>query len=83
MAADSTKSSEPFVLLSQWCCLSKAWRDIPARYASVGAAESAATERGIYRVVFVCGQRRLPMEPFGVIGSHPADTGEEWAEKTA
>jgi hypothetical protein len=33
--------------------------------------------------VFVCGERRLPMEPFGVIGSHPADAGQERGEQTA
>ena len=81
--AHATKSADQFVLLSQWCCVAKSWRDIPSRHDSVGAAESAATERGIYRVVFVCGDRRLPMEPFGVIGSHPADAGQEWAEQTA
>jgi hypothetical protein len=83
MAADGTGSTDQFVLLSRWCSASSSWRDLPARHDSVGAAESAATERGIYRVVFVCGERRLAMEPFGVIGSHPADDVQEWAEQTA
>jgi hypothetical protein len=78
-----SNSADQFVLLSQWCPASSSWQDLPARHESVGAAESAATDRGIYRVVFVCGDRRLPMEPFGVIGSHPADAGQEWAEQTA
>ena len=43
------------------------------RHESVGAAESAATQRGIYRAVVVCGEHRLPMEPFAVVGAHPAD----------
>lgn len=69
------------ILLSRWCCVAKSWRDLPTRYDSVGAAESAATERGIYRAVFVCGERRLPMEPFGVIGSHPADDVQDFLEQ--
>ena len=36
-------------------------------------SESAATKRGIYRAVVVCGEHRLPMEPFAVVGTHPAD----------
>jgi hypothetical protein len=82
-AAHATKSADQYVLLSRWCCVAKSWRDIPERHESVGAAEAAATERGIYRVVFVCGDRRLAMEPFGVIGSHPADAVQGWAEQTA
>ena len=56
---------------------------MPGRHDSVGAAESAATDRGIYRAMFVCGERLLPMEPFAVVGSHPADAVLEWAEQTA
>jgi hypothetical protein len=81
--AHATKSADPYILLSRWCSATSSWCDIPVRHDSVGAAESAATDRGIYRVVFVCGDRRLPMEPFGVIGSHPADDVQEWAEQTA
>lgn len=73
MATHTTGSSAPFVVLSHWCGQTSAWRDLPGRHDSVGAAESAATVRGIYRVVFVCGERRLAMEPFAVVGSHPAD----------
>lgn len=82
-AAHATKSAGQYVLLSRWCCVAKSWRDLPARHDSVGVAESAAIERGIYRVVFVCGERRLPMEPFGVIGSHPADELQGIAGQTA
>jgi hypothetical protein len=82
-AAHVPKRADQYVLLSRWCAASSSWRDIPARHDSVGAAEAAARDRGIYRVVVVCGARRLPMEPFGVIGSHPADAGQEWAEQTA
>ena len=82
MAADhETKSAGPFIVLSRWCSQTSSWRDLPKRHNSVGAAESTATDRGIYRVVFICGKRRLPMEPFGVIGSHPADEMQEWAEQ--
>lgn len=69
----SALSSGPFIVLSRWCCATSLWRDLPGQHDSVGAAESAATDRGIYRVVFVCGERRLAMEPFAVLGSHPAD----------
>jgi hypothetical protein len=78
-----TKIADQFILISRWCGQTSTWLDLPARHDSVGVAESAATERGIYRVVFVCGKRRLPMEPFGVIGSHPADAGQERGEQTA
>lgn len=81
--AHATKSAGPFIVLSRWCGQTSSWRDLTARHDSAGAAESAATERGIYRVVFVSGERRLAMEPFGVIGSHPADELQEWAEQTA
>jgi len=83
MRVNSGGCGDPYILLSRWCCVAKSWRDLPERHDSVGVAESAATERGIYRVVFVCGDRRLAMEPFGVIGSHPADAGQEWAGQTA
>jgi hypothetical protein len=83
MRANFTGSSDQYILLSRWCCATKSWRDLPERHDSAGAAEAAAIERGIYPVVFVCGKRRLPMEPFGVIGNHPADAGQEWAEQTA
>ena len=73
MRANSVRSSEPFVVLSRWCDQTSSWRDLPARHDSVGAAESSATVRGIYRVVLVRGERRLTMEPFAVVGSHPAD----------
>jgi hypothetical protein len=82
-AGRETKAADPFILLSRWCGQTSSWRDLPGRHDSVGAAESAAMERGIYRIVFVCGDRRLPMEPFVVIGSHPADAVLEWAEQTS
>ena len=73
MRAHSVGSSELLIVLSRWCCATSVWRDLPGQHDSAGAAESAATDRGIYRVVFVCGERRLAMEPFAVVGSHPAD----------
>ncbi len=63
-AAHATKSADHYVLLSRWCAESSSWREIPVWHDSVGAAEAAATDRGIYRVVFVCGDRRLPIESF-------------------
>jgi len=83
MRAHSVGSSELFVVLPRWCCATSSWRDLPGQHDSVGAAESAATDRGIYRAMFVCGERLLPMEPFAVVGSHPADAVLEWAEQTA
>lgn len=82
-AGRETKRTDQVILLSCWCAQTSSWRDLPGRHDSVGAAESAAMERGIYRIVFVCGDRRLAMEPFGVIGSHPADDVHERAEQTA
>ncbi len=82
-AAREPKNADQFVRLSRWCTATASWCDIPGRHDSVGAAESAATDRGIYRVVFVCGGRRLPMEPFGVIGSHPADDVQGQATRMA
>ena len=73
MRANRPQGNEQFVLLTQWCCVTSAWRDTAERHDSVGAAESAATQRGIYRAVVVCGEHRLPMEPFAVVGTHPAD----------
>jgi hypothetical protein len=81
MATHTNGDGEPYILLSLWCSETTAWRDLPARYAAVGAAESAASARGIYRVVLVCGERRLPMEPFAVVGSHPADEAHSLAER--
>ena len=81
MRAKSAASSGPINVLSRWCCATSSWRDLPGQHDSVGAAESAATDRGIYRVVFVCGERRLAMEPFAVVGSHPADELQEIAER--
>ena len=79
MAAHATGSSTPFIVLSHWCAQTASWRDLPSQHDSVGAAESSATDRGIYRVVFVCGGRRLAMEPFAVVGNHPADELQEIA----
>ena len=79
MRANSAVSSGPLIVLSRWCCATNSWRDLPGRHDSVGAAESAATDRGIYRAMFVCGERLLAMEPFAVVGSHPADELQEIA----
>lgn len=55
-------------LLSQWCSVRKDWLDLPGEYHSLSHAEDAATERGIYRVLYVGDGRRIAMEPFGRIG---------------
>ena len=80
MQTDRKDRPEQFVLLSRWCSTASEWADLAEHYASVGAAETAAVERGIYRVVVVWGGRRLALEPFGVIGSHPADV--RWTATT-
>jgi hypothetical protein len=64
--AASNRETGRFVL-AVWCTVSKAWHDLPGRYESPGQAEDAATERGIYRVVFVCDGRRLALDPFAKI----------------
>ena len=73
MRANRSQDDQQFVLLNRWCCVSSSWRETAGRYDSVGAAESGARQRGIYRAVVVCGEHRLPMEPFAVVGTHPAD----------
>jgi hypothetical protein len=57
-----------YFTLAQWCSVNKAWHDLPGQYESIRHAEDAATERGIYRVAFVSGGRRLTMEPFARVG---------------
>ncbi len=66
----STKPEQatPYVMLTAWCTATKAWREVPGKYESICQAEDAATERGIYRVAFVSGGRRLEMEPFARVG---------------
>jgi hypothetical protein len=56
-------------VLAAWCTASKAWHDQPGQYESTWQAQAAATERGIYRAVYVREGRRLDMEPFVIIGT--------------
>ena len=67
MATDPQYDVPTFVL-AQWCSVSKAWVELPGQYRSPQLAELAAVERGIYRVVYVCDDRRLGMEPFARVG---------------
>jgi hypothetical protein len=73
MRAAKQESGEPFLILCRWCTATNTWFDTDVRPGCVGDCETAATERGIYRVAVVCGGRRIHLEPFAVIASHPGD----------
>lgn len=67
MATESSNLTAYFVLTA-WCTATKAWQAAPGRYDSVGDARRMATERGIYRVVYVCEGRQCALEPFAIVG---------------
>jgi hypothetical protein len=69
MAANN-ESELGYFLLSAWCTHTKSWQDMTPRFVSPGDAEQAVAERGIYRVVFVHEGRRLPCEPFALVGGN-------------
>ena len=62
-------------VLAAWCTATKQWQDLPHKYESIGAAQDAAIERGIYRVAYLQDGRRLEMEPFALIGDRPPAHG--------
>lgn len=66
MDTDTLADPDHFAL-DQWCSVSKTWRDLHGQYESPRHAEDAATERGIYRVVFVRNGQRHGMEPFAKV----------------
>ena len=53
--------------LESWHMAPKAWVADPTRHESIAAAMAAATERGVYRVVLVNGDRSLEVEVFAVV----------------
>lgn len=57
----------PHCLLESWDTTARAWVTDTAEHESIAAATAAATERGVYRIVFVSGERRLEMETFAVV----------------
>jgi len=59
--------ASPHCLLESWDTSRKVWVADPAFYESIAAATAAATERGVYRVVFVHGDRRLEMDLFAIV----------------
>lgn len=56
-----------YFTLAHWCSVSKAWHEMPGRFASAQDAERTAAERGIYRVTYVCEGRRCDLEPFALV----------------
>ena len=63
-----TDNATAYFMLTAWCTVAKAWQEMPGRYASPDDARDKATERGIYRVTFVCEGRRCDLEPFALAG---------------
>lgn len=57
----------PYCLLESWDTSRKVWVAAPALYESIATATAAAAERGVYRVVFVHGDRRLEMDLFAIV----------------
>ncbi len=69
MAAKNQMENGYFVL-SAWCTHGKRWIDLEPRFCSPGDAERSVGERGIYRIVFVREDKRVPCEPFAWIGEN-------------
>lgn len=57
----------PRCLLESWDTTARAWVADPAEHASIAAATAAATDRGMYRVIVVNGDRRLELETFAIV----------------
>jgi hypothetical protein len=68
MATADDRTATAYFLLTAWCTTSCQWLVVPGQFSTVQDAQTAATKRGIYRVVCVCENRRLELEPFAVIG---------------
>lgn len=67
MATESNERTAYFVLAA-WRTATKTWRAAPGRYDSPSDAHRIATERAIYRGIYVCGDRRCDLEPFAIVG---------------
>lgn len=57
----------PQCRLESWDANAKAWVTDPTPYESIAAATKAATERGVYRVVVVKGERTVDTEAFAIV----------------
>lgn len=57
----------PHCVLEVWDTATKAWMTDRARHETIAEATAAATERGIYRVAVVNGDRCLYIQPFAII----------------
>lgn len=57
-----------YFVLSAWCTATKTWQDAPGHHDSPSEARRMAIERGIYRVVYVCEERRCNLEVFAIVG---------------
>ena len=60
-------ATQPHCLRESWEPSRKAWVADPAQHESIAAATAAATERGVYRIVVVNGDRRLEMDTFAIV----------------
>jgi len=60
-------STQPHCLLESWETSRKVWVAARAHHESIAAATAAATERGVYRIVVVNGDRRLEMDTFAIV----------------
>lgn len=67
MAAESNERTTYFVLTA-WCIATKTWQATPGRYDSPSNARRMATERGIYRVIYIREGRQCALEPFALVG---------------
>lgn len=57
-----------YFILTAWCTVTKTWQSAPGRFDSPDHAKRVATERGIYRVVYVCDGRQCELESFALVG---------------
>jgi hypothetical protein len=73
MTSANQKTGKAFFMLSRWCNAKTTWLETAVCHGCVGECESAASERGIYRVSVVCEGQRIHLEPFAIIGHDPAD----------
>jgi hypothetical protein len=56
-----------YCVLESWDTTAKEWVVESNRHESIASATGTATERGVYRVVVVNGQRRLEMDAFAIV----------------
>jgi hypothetical protein len=59
--------TQPHCLLESWDTSRKVWVADPAEHESIASATAAASERGVYRIVLVNGDRRLELDAFAIV----------------